>query len=121
MKQSFLMEILLALVIVILLLVLINPFGVLMPSAMTMMLVAILALIFAAFAIFVWKEKPTDEREAFHGMIAGRVAFLFGAGTIVLGIIIQAFSHSLDNWLIIALGVMVIAKLVGLIYTRTKY
>jgi uncharacterized membrane protein YobD (UPF0266 family) len=121
MRQNFLIEILLAVVLIGLLIILINPFEIFMPSALLMMLAIVLALIFAIFAIFVWKEKPADEREAFHGMHAGRVAFLVGSGFIVLGIIVQTFSHQVDAWLVAALGVMVLTKLAGLIYTRMKY
>ena len=103
-----------------LLLVLLNPFGWWMPTAMAMMLTAALVAVFAVFASFVWREKPRDEREGLHRLLGGRWAFLAGALVLVVGIIVGEFAHNLDPWLPLALGAMILAKIVGLIYGRIK-
>lgn len=85
------------------------------------MLLAVLAIIlFAGFAIFIWREKDGDERENLHRALAGRWAFLAGSGVLVLGIVVEELNHGLDYWLVWALLAMVLAKIVGIIYKRHK-
>lgn len=106
---------------IVLLILLLNPTSVYMPSKTTMTVlggVAILALIFSSF---IWKETAQDERESMHRLLAGRNAFLAGAGILLLGIAIQTFQHRLDSWLVSTLGIMVFTKLVTRWYSRSKY
>lgn len=120
MKNNFIAEVVVVAVLVILLLVLVNPFGWWMPTATAMMLTAALVVMFAAFTAFVWRERPQDEREHLHRSFAGRLGFLAGTAVLVAGIVVQEFAHRLDPWLPIALGAMIIAKIVGFIYSRTR-
>ncbi|MBI3589373.1 MAG: hypothetical protein HY093_03110 [Candidatus Liptonbacteria bacterium] len=53
--------------------------------------------------------------------MADRIAFLVGTATLVIAIIIQSFRHELDVWLVVTLGVMILAKISGLLYGRIKY
>lgn len=121
MKNNTLQEVIISLVLIILLILFLNPFHFWMPNALLMMMVLGLLIVFALFAGFIWKENVRDEREGFHRMLAGRIAFLMGAATLVLGIIIQSFQHILDPWLVIALGIMILAKIIGLTYGRIKH
>jgi cobalamin synthase len=105
-------EVLLGLAIIIALVLLINPFNVLMTSALTLMLIMFFALAVIAFAIFLWREQPQDEREALHILMAGRISYLIGGGVLVLAIIVQVFQHHLDQWLAIVLAAMVLTKLI---------
>ena len=104
-----------------LLVLLLNPFDFWMPSALLMLLVAGLVAIFVLFVSFIWRENAEDERESLHKSMAGRAAFLAGASVLVAAIVVQSFSHTLDPWLVIALGVMILTKIVGLVYGRMKY
>ena len=92
-----------------------------MPSALFMMMVLGLVVVFVVFASFVWKENSRDEREGLHKMIAGRIAFLVGAALLVIGIVVQSFKHELDFWMVCTLGAMILAKIIGRIYGRIKY
>ena len=92
-----------------------------MPNAVHMMLLALLIVAFALFAIFFWQEKPRDEREELHRSFAGRIAFLVGGAVLTAGIVIQSYSHSLDLWLIYALVSMVVAKLLAGAYSRSRW
>lgn len=92
-----------------------------MPGSLEMMVLLGLILVFAIFTSFLWREKAQDERENLHRLIAGRLAFLAGSAILVLGIVIQGFRHQNDQWLILALAGMVLAKVAGLIYGRMKY
>ncbi len=103
---------LIGLAIVIALVLLINPLSILMTSAVTLSLIMILAVAVIAFAVFIWREKPHDEREALYGLMAGRISYFIGGGVLVVAIIIQSIQHHLDLWLAITLGAMVITKLI---------
>lgn len=93
-------------------LALLNPFNFLMPSAVGLIIVMMLALLVIAFAVFVWRERPNDEREELHALKAARISFFVGGGVLLLAVIVQSINHAIDPWLLVALGSMVIAKLV---------
>lgn len=120
MKNNFFQEILVSLIFIVLLILLLNPFDFWMPNNILIMMLVGLIVIFAVFAIFIWRESAKDEREILHRMFAGRVAYLVGTGMLVLGIIIQSFNHKLDSWLVFTLGLMVLAKIMGIIHGKTK-
>ncbi len=120
-NNFFLNESLLAIVLLILLVLFLNPFDFLMPPPFLSMLVIILIAIFGIFIAVVWKEQVKDEREAMHRMLAGRLAFLFGSTILVIGIIVQELHHINDPWLIYALVGMLLAKIGGLLYGQKKY
>jgi amino acid transporter len=113
-------ELLLGVAIVVALVLLINPFEILMTSALTLTLIMILAVTVIAFAIFVWREQPRDEREALYGLKAGRLSYFVGGAVLVVAIIVQSVQHNLDQWLAVALGAMVITKFIVSAWTRLK-
>ncbi|MBI3304836.1 hypothetical protein HYZ80_00720 [Candidatus Parcubacteria bacterium] len=121
MKNNLIQEIAISLVLIILLVLFLNPFGFWMPTTLLMMMVLGLVVVFVVFASFVWKENTRDERESLHKMMAGRIAFLAGTALLVIGIIVQSFKHELDYWLVFTLGTMILAKIIGLTYGRIKY
>lgn len=107
-------EIIVSFLLVVLAILLLNPFHFWMPSiAVICMLVATLIL-FGIFASFILREKITDERDSFHRTLAGRNAFLAGSGIAMLGIIMQAYGHTVDPWLVVVLIAMIMVKF----YTR---
>ncbi len=91
-----------------------NPCMVLMPPPVVMLALFLFMLASLLFALFFWKEKARDEREVLHRLSSGRVAFLTGSITLMLGVIFEVLvEHYVDPWLLIALGAMVIAKSVA--------
>jgi hypothetical protein len=118
MKDTY-QEIGIAVALLALLVFFLNPLGLWMPDALVMMMALGLVVVFAVFAGFIWREHTRDERELLHRMIAGRVAYLVGAGVLVVGIVLQSLSHTLDPWLILTLGAMVLAKIIGIAHSRT--
>ncbi len=90
---------------------LLNPFHFWMPDMMVMGMLAAAFILFGIFASFILREKISDERDAFHRTIAGRNGFLVGASVLMLGILIEGYSHSVDPWLVLALISMILAKL----------
>ena len=121
MKNNFLQEIIVSLVLIVLLVLFLNPFGFWMPTILLMMMVLGLVVVFSVFASFIWRENAKDEREGLHKMMAGRIAFLAGTAVLVAGVIVQSFKHELDFWLVLTLGTMILAKIIGLIYSRAKH
>jgi hypothetical protein len=90
---------------------LLNPFHFWMPDMIVMSMLAIALVLFGIFASFVLREKSIDERDDQHRTLAGRNAFLAGSATLIIGIIVQGYSHAVDEWLVMTLIVMVIAKI----------
>ncbi len=101
---------------VVLLVLLTDPFMLWMPAPAQMAVLlgaVVLAIIWAGF---VMRERAHDERDALHARHAGRVAYLSGLGVLTLGLIYQGLAHAIDPWIVVALGVMVIAKLATRFY-----
>ncbi len=96
-----------------------DPFMVLMPESLVYGLLALLFVVFVAYALLVWRETAQDEREVMHRAMAGRIAYIAGSATLVLGIIYQAhYEHHVDPFLIGALVVMTVAKYLGHMYAE---
>lgn len=100
------------------LVLLINPFSFWMPSAAVLALSMLLAVLVIGFAVFIWRERPRDEREVQYGQRAARVSYFIGGGVLLLAIVAQSLMHMLDPWLPAALGAMVLAKLVASAWWR---
>jgi len=90
---------------------LLNPFDFWMPDMMVISMLAIALVLFGIFASFVLREKSVDERAEQHKGLAGRNAFLAGAGVLMLGVVVQGYTHVVDPWLVITLIVMVVVKI----------
>ncbi|HUZ92493.1 MAG TPA: hypothetical protein VNG29_00650 [Candidatus Paceibacterota bacterium] len=118
--KNFLGEFTVAVVLLALLFVVLNPWGVFMPTYLVMTILAAMAALFGVFAIFIWRENPADERERLHNLSADQMAFLAGSGFLLLGIVVGEFARQSDPWLILALDVMIIAKIAGLMYAKIK-
>jgi putative flippase GtrA len=116
-----LQELIVSIVLVVLLSLCANPFGLWMPDAVVTMIIVGLVVAFGIFSSFIWRETAADERESLHRMLAGRLAFLVGAGVLLLGIIVQSLNHNVDSWLVYSLVAMIFAKTGGFIYSRRKY
>ena len=112
--KNNLKETIITLGLVILAVLLLNPFHFWMPDMMVMGMLVVILVLFGIFASFILREKTFDERDSLHRTLAGRNAFLSGATVLILGIIVQGYSHSVDPWLVIALTIMIITK----IFTR---
>ncbi len=85
-----------------------------MADMSTKILAAALLVAFTVFAIFVWRERPRDEREELLLLQSSKVSYLVGAGTLVLGTAYQVVNHSLSAWLPVSLVLMVLSKAIGL-------
>jgi hypothetical protein len=97
---------------IVLAILLLNPFHFWMPDMMLMCMLAITLALFGLFASFILREKSIDERENQHKSLAGRNAFLAGSGILTLGIVVQGYAHAVDPWLVITLIGMIAVKLI---------
>lgn len=93
-------------------------------SAMSMpqMLGVSAGLVLYTIAIsLVGENKAIDEREHAHRYIANRAGLIAGTVIVSLGIMYQLFiTHHLDYWLLIALIVINLTKIVSLIWLNYK-
>lgn len=90
---------------------LLNPFHFWMPDMMVLGMLAVALVLFGIFASFILREKSVDERDELHKSLAGRNAFLTGSGILMLGIVVQGYTHTVDPWLVLTLISMVIVKI----------
>ena len=113
-------EIISALMILGIAILFLNPGHLTMPDSIQTMLIIGLIVAFLTFAAFIFREKSSDERESLHILSAGRISYLVGVGTLIIGVILQALKHEIDPWLVIALCAMVFSKLLSRIYSHFK-
>ena len=115
--NNYFIEIIFSVLLIIALTLCLNPMNLFMPPPIVNMLVVGLLLIFGLFSIYIWKERKGDERENYHKILSGHLAFLTGSSILVIGIAYQELNHALDPWLVFALIGMVIAKVISHIYS----
>ena len=94
-----------------------NPFDFWMPTMLHMAVLACAVVTFGAFSVFVLRESADDEREDVHRMFSGRIGFLVGGGVLLIGIVAESFSETLDTWLVAALLAMILGKIAAQIYS----
>lgn len=112
-------EVIISLIMIILLIILINPNNIWgLQNTSLLLVVALFAVMFAIFSVFMIIETPRDEREVEHLAIASRVAFLVGTAFMAVGIVVQSLAGNLDIWLPAGMIVMIVSKLVSLLYLR---
>lgn len=120
MKNNLKMEIIISSILVILTILILNPFHFWMPNMVHMLMLALTLVIFAFFAVFIMREKIQDEREALHRMLSGRVAFLTGSALLTIAIVFQSLNDEVDVWLVVVLVAMVLSKLLTRIYSDNR-
>ena len=116
MNKSTLLEVALVTVLVLLLGSLIDPLHIGMGGMAYMSTVGIITAIYFIVVFFIWGEKPHDEREYEHRYASSRAAYLAGSSVLILGIVLQSFTHGINPWLPSTLAAMFVAKLVTRIY-----
>jgi len=113
-------DILIPVILVILLVLLLEPFGFMPPMALMTVLVLIVAA-FALFSTFLWKEKGVDEREEAHIHRADRFGFIAGSLVLIVAVVAESLGHMLSPWLVLALIAMIAVKAVTLIYEKNHH
>ncbi len=119
-ENRFIQEISLAIILIVLSIALLEPFGLFMAPMVLTSGAVVLFIGIVLFSALIWREKALDEREESLRMRTDRVAFLTGVLALSAVIVIQAFNHALDSMLILALVAMVSAKIVARAFYQTK-
>jgi len=96
---------------VIISILLLNPFHFWMPNILVMCILAAALVLFGIFASFILREKVFDERDSVHRTLAGRNAFIAGSAVLMLAIVVQELKESLDPWLVVVFIVMILVKI----------
>ena len=113
-------EIAISLLLIIVLILFADPFVTRMPHGMHPFMVPMLVVLFVLFAAIVWKEAPGDERDGLHKFVASRFAYFAGITVLIVGIIVESFSGTIDPWLIGSICIILLAKLAGTLYSKLK-
>ena len=121
MKNNLIKETGVGIILLVLLLLIINPFHFWMPSMIVDTVMVLILVVFGIFAVYLLQEKVVDEREYAHRLLSGRWAFLSGATVLIVGIVVQGIWGGIDPWLFLALVVMIIVKIATRIFTDRKY
>ena len=106
-----------AVVLVVLLVLLSDPFMLWMPAPAQMVILLAIAVLVCVWSGFVMYEHTSDERDALHRMNAARMAYLSGLGVLTTALVVQGLAHDIDVWISITLGVMVLVKLGSRFYS----
>lgn len=116
MKNNF-AEILTTACLILIAVLLLNPFDFWMPDMMVVGMLVLALVLFGIYASFILREKTIDERDAVHETLAGRNAFLAGSTVLIFGIVVEGYTHTVDPWLVATLIVMIVAKIVTRIWS----
>jgi hypothetical protein len=110
------LERIIAIVLIIMLILIGNPFGFWMPSMVLITILTVIAALVFVWAGFILSEKAHDEREEWHRTNAGRAAYLGAAAMLTVALVYQGLTHTIDLWIPATLAVMVLFKLFARIY-----
>ncbi len=113
-------ELLVSLVFLVLLGIKLDPFGWTMPDEIQMIVLCLLIAAFAIYAGLLFREKAHDEREEVHIHKASRAAYLGGISLLVLALVVQTLTKSMDPWVILILGGMILIKMFVLAWIRSR-
>lgn len=109
--SSRIIEAIVGVLALLLLVLLLNPFMLWMPSTIQYCVVALALVVCALFGGLILREHVHDERELAHTLTSGRTAYLAGFMVLVVGAVYQAVTYMVDIWLFAAIAVMVVVKL----------
>ena len=110
-----------AVLVLVLSVLLLNPFHIWMPGMTQMTVLGCLLVAFAVLSVYLLQENGGDEREATHRMLAGRVAFFIGSLILVIGIAVESVHGTPNMWLVLSLAGMILGKVVARCYSDWKY
>ena len=113
-------EIVLSLIFLVLLGLKLDPFDLLMPTRVQMIIICLVVAAFGLYATVLFRRKPRDERESLHLYRASHFAYIGGTAILVIAITVQSFMGQTDPWLFGILAAMVIIKMATLIWSRMR-
>lgn len=120
MTKNTYIQIISAVAVLILAILLLNPFHFWMPGMAQMAMLGCLLIAFAVLSVYLLQENGGDEREAAHRMLAGRVAFFIGSLILVIGIAVESMHGTPNMWLVLSLAGMILGKAATRFYSDWK-
>ena len=91
------------------------------PMSMHQMVsLSVLLVVYVIAMSFAGEGRAKDERDLFHRYVANRNALLAGTVILSVGVLYQLFTHSIDQWLLAALVVINLVKIISLIYSHYR-
>jgi uncharacterized membrane protein (DUF441 family) len=118
MTNNKIIHISIAVLLIVFLTLLSDPFMLWMPMGAQMAVLLGSAVLGAVWSGFVMYERAPDERDAIHRMNAGRMAYLSGIVILTVALVTQGLAHDIDPWISVALGTMVLVKLFSRFYSE---
>ena len=83
-----------------------------MPSSIQMLILSVSLALLATFLVLLWRENPSDEREADNQAVASRSAYIVGAIVLIFALLSQGLKHDIDPAIPIALLAMITTKVI---------
>jgi len=111
-------EIVLSLLMILLAVIKLDPFGWSMPTNMQMLVLGLLIAAFGFYSGLLYRERARDERDGLHLYRASRFGYIAGITALVAAIVVQSLQGALDPWVVVVLCVMIVAKLVSRMLER---
>ncbi len=99
-----------------LLILLLNPFNIMMKLMLSAGVIACLIILYLVKFFIIWREKPQDERDIQHRFQSSWASYSTVSVLLFVGVVFEALQGSVDVWLVTALAGMFISKLVSLLY-----
>lgn len=110
-KYKSLIELLLIATLFVVSVISVAPKTFVMPNTAQMVLMVLVIGLLCAFLVFIWRENPSDEREAQNQATASRAAYIVGAGVLIVTLLVQGLQHDLDPAIPLVLLAMISTKL----------
>jgi cobalamin synthase len=98
----------------------IDPLHWFMPTALQMLLLAVLTAGMAIYVGIIYRERARDERERDHLYRASRAGYLVGVIALSALVVVQDLRHELDPLVLIVLALMILTKLAVLKFNQYR-
>lgn len=116
MKKTIFAESILLGILSLMLLLLLNPFHVMMKLMVSSLVLGALIGLYVVKFFLIWREKPQDERDLQHRFQSSWTSYTIVSLLLFTGVIVESLQGSVDIWLIVAIAGMFLSKLISIIY-----
>ncbi len=107
---------LLAILVVSFIVLLLQPFHPIRKVFFSLGIIVSLIVVYIVRAYIMWTEKPEDERSLSYSYKSSWLAYLTGSLFLLIGIFLEAYEGDIDEWLLVSLAAMFLAKFSSMIY-----
>lgn len=118
--QGALQEVVIVSSFFILLLTLLNPFGLELPEPVALLIMAAAMLVFSVWVAFVWHQESEPYMARSHSFFAHKGAYIGAATLLLVGVVVESFSLSVNPWPVWALSMLVAGKVLVEAWSRSR-